>query len=132
MVGVIANRSHRPSVPVMRAGKHGIDQLTINDGFPAPIVTKQSAWSDSDSQVGNGTLESGSGNSSPFHFQNGNGTRSSKRGPVEGRSPRFSCDYYAGDSEEDLGDEDSEKAERRRRFKEARKVHYNMREALQA
>lgn len=94
--------------------------------MPASIKTKRQAWSDSDSQPSNGNVDSSAGNS-PFKYQNGSGVRIMPSNSSEGKSPRFSCDYYAGDSEEE--DVDDEKAEKKRKFKEARKVHYNMKEA---
>jgi hypothetical protein len=90
--------------------------LSLDDAAPAPVLTGRSPWGGS-----NGTA--------------GSSPTASTRAPSSGggRSPRFSCDYYAGDSEEDdEGEEDAEKLERRRKFKAARKAHYRMREAFTA
>ncbi|EFN54038.1 hypothetical protein CHLNCDRAFT_136100 [Chlorella variabilis] len=77
-------------------------------------------WSDSDRTV----------SPSPRHPDGGSPSKAA-------RSPRFSDQYYDGLHEHDDEDEDEAAAadplrqEKRRRFKEARKQHYNMREQLQ-
>eukprot|EP00887_Chlorella_sp_A99_P002378 scaffold10.g2378.t1 len=52
--------------------------------------------------------------------------------PRAGRSPRFSLDAYYGSGQDEDSDHeaDPERQEKRRRFLEARKQHYNVREQL--
>lgn len=89
--------------------------LSLEDGASGPsrpaVRTHRSPWSDSEG-TSNGT--------SP----------SAKRDRSLSRSPRFSEEYYRGatDDEEDIAD--PEAREKRRRFLEARKRHYRMKEPL--
>lgn len=85
----------------------------------APVLTHRprSAWSDSDH----------AGSPSPRNT-----------GSANGRSPRFAgMEYYAGDSDDGdddggagRGGGDGVKVEKKRRFREARKTHYKMSDAL--
>ena len=107
----------------------GVAPLSIDDGpaqAPAPVRVSRhhsSPWSDSSDQNG--------GSPSP-RYPSSNGRSSS-------RSPRVSGDYYVDGSDEDEddlhdGNENGEgvegQAEKRRKFRAARKAHYEMKEAM--
>ena len=100
--------------------------LSLHDGGagPSAVVTARangSGWSDSDR--GNG------GSPSPRL----NGGLASGSSPRAAFSPRFSDDYYQYDSDDGGGEGlDPERSEKRRRFQEARKRHYAMRDVLRA
>ena len=79
---------------------------------PSHVRTRASPWSDSS-----------------------NGSPSPSKSRSTGRSPRFSEEYYRDDDDsEGEGDEgqsgDPERHEKKRRFLEARKSHYQMKPAL--
>jgi len=104
------------------------------------VRTHKSPWSDSSDQNG--------GSPSPRAPNGGNTTSD----PSRSRSPRFSEEYYRGNSSSDEDDTDDDegggmvlengndggsgekrkmmKSEKRRKFQEARKAHYGMKEAL--
>lgn len=99
----------------------GMSPLSLDDR-PGPVrVSRQHAspWSDSSDQ---------NGSPSP-QYPSSNGRSSS-------RSPRFSGDYYVDGSDEEEtegnGVCDGEvQVEKRRKFREARKAHYEMKEAME-
>ncbi|KAH7624773.1 hypothetical protein Ndes2526B_g00142 [Nannochloris sp. 'desiccata'] len=131
----------------------GLSPLSLDDKAAAmhhavhavhAVRTHKSPWSDSSDQNG--------GSPSP-RAPNGNSTGNSTGSPSCSRSPRFSEEYYRDNSssDEDTDDEDKngggqelenggdgaseerkmKKSEKRKKFQEARKAHYGMKEALQ-
>lgn len=99
--------------------RSGIEPLTLNEAdFSQARLTRiqttshNSPWSDNST----GTSPSPHGNSSA-------------RGST-GRSPRFSEEYYREDSDDEDGNDDESTLEKRKKFKEARKSHYQMKDAM--
>jgi hypothetical protein len=105
------------------------------------VRTHTSPWSDSDQNRGS---------PSPVASNGGNSTHD----PSRSRSPRFSEEYYLDNSSSDEDEDDDDdvqdsksggdinggdisemkklkKREKRKKFQEARKAHYGMKEALQ-
>lgn len=102
---------------IPHAERSGIEPLTLNEAdFSEARLTRiqttrhNSPWSDNST----GTSPSPHGS---------NSARSA------GRSPRFSVEYYREGSDEDGNDDDST-LEKRRKFKEMRKSHYQMKDAM--
>ncbi|GAB4814026.1 hypothetical protein N2152v2_001072 [Parachlorella kessleri] len=96
----------------------GMSPLSLEDEEPS-AKRAAASWSDPDK----GT----SGSSPPSKEESAGGSPAWER-----RSPRFN-DYYKDDSDTAEATSDAEHAqeeEKKRRFKELRKKHYNMREAL--
>jgi hypothetical protein len=104
------------------------------------VRTHKSPWSDSSDQNG--------GSPSPRAPSNSNSNGSAARDRSCSRSPRFSEEYYRGNSDDEEGTDSAEeelygsgigggeerkmkKIEKRKKFQEARKAHYGMKEALQ-
>lgn len=94
------------------AAVRGVSPNTLNESLttagPPPLRVFRHSMSDS------------SGNSSPASHRNGK---------IEGRSPRFSEEYYKDASDEEEMN-NPEKKEKKRKFLEMRKKHYQMKEAL--
>jgi len=98
--------------------RSGIEPLTLNEAdFSQARLTRiqttshNSPWSDNST----GTSPSPHGNNSA-------------RGTS--RSPRFSEEYYREDSDDEDGNDDESTLEKRKKFKEARKSHYQMKDAM--